>query len=83
MTKYVEMTRVLRKATKDPAASDEFLQALEAREVDRRVEFERLLAQMREERTRHIESIRHAIYWAAGFLGLAMTFLGIAVTFFS
>ena len=82
MTEYVKMTSALRKATKNPEASDQFMQALEQHEQDRKAEYDRLFTQMREDNAKFIANLRHAIYWAAAFLGLAMTFLGIAVTFF-
>ena len=77
MTKYVEMTSELREATKNPAASDRFMRALEEHEADRKAEYDKLFMQMRQDHA----GLRHAIYWAAAFLGLMMTVLGIAVPF--
>ena len=61
MTKYVTMTEALRKATKNSEASDQFVQALEEHEMDRKAEYDRLFAQMRQDNAKFIDIVEREL----------------------
>ena len=46
---YAKMAQELRKATKNVDASDRFMQALEARDLQQKAEYDRIIAQMRQD----------------------------------
>ena len=52
------MTQELRKATKNVDASDRFMQALEERDLQQKAEYDRIIAQMRQDNARFIEQHR-------------------------
>ena len=46
---YAKMAQELRKATKNVDASDRFMQALEERDLQQKAEYDRIIAQMRQD----------------------------------
>ena len=58
---YAKMAQELRKATKNVDASDRFMQALEARDLQQKAEYDRIIAQMRQDNARFIDIVEREL----------------------
>ena len=58
---YAKMAQELRKATKNVDASDRFMQALEARDLQQKAEYDRIIAQMRQDNKRFIDIVEREL----------------------
>ena len=58
---YAKMAQELRKATKNVDASDRFMQALEARDLQQKAEYDRIIAQMHQDNKRFIDIVEREL----------------------